>query len=310
MFHLRGVRTLVRHRRASAVVFSMALFCAVWASTWRPTAQNQNLPRPNAVERLDAAAPARPLNPADRGATYRWLDERAVRVTTTFVDAVVVTERIPGGDLRTRIRDTAGRELGEFAVDRVGAGDDVLTFKRGGEQVVRAAGKPNGPLTLDWSNRQAYAIWKDDPANPAIPLEWQGDVIRARGGRSLRLPAQHARSANRVARRFLGEGHAGRWTAARPENRRPEPRIVLREPTGARQRGSRTQPLVSGRAGLRVVHARAHDGLPRCRADERRGRMDFHAGSRVGQRPDLCVSLLSHVDGDARIRRRRGASGQ
>ncbi len=225
MFHLRGVRTLVRHRRASAVVFSIALFCAVWASTWRPTAQNQNLPRPNAVERLDAAAPARPLNPADRGATYRWLDERAVRVTTTFVDAVVVTERIPGGDLQTRIRDTAGRELGEFTVDRVGAGDDVLTFKRGGEQVVRAAGKPNGPLTLDWSNRQAYAIWKDDPANPAAPLEWQGDVIRARGGRSL----DFRRDTLEVRTEWL-DGFAAK--ASRAAGRRPDPK------TGAPSRGS------------------------------------------------------------------------
>jgi hypothetical protein len=109
MFHLRGVRTLVRHRRASAAVFSIALCCAVWASTWRPTAQNQNLPRPNAVERLDAAAPARPLNPADRGATYRWLDERAFRVPSRRG-----RRRADSGATRTRIRDTDGRELGEL----------------------------------------------------------------------------------------------------------------------------------------------------------------------------------------------------
>ena len=310
MFHLRGVRTLVQHRRASAVVFSIALFCAVWASTWRPTAQNQNLPRPNAVERLDAAAPARPLNPADRGATYRWLDERAVRVTTTFVDAVVVTERIPGGDLQTRIRDTAGRELGEFTVDRVGAGDDVLTFKRGGEQVVRAAGKPNGPLTLDWSNRQAYAIWKDDPANPATPLEWQGDVIRARGGR----PLDFRRDTLEVRTEWL-DGFAAK--ASRAAGRRPNPK------TGAPSNGLTFESQLA-RDNVEVGRSRWYPeeqvyvwsvpGITTGYLDAERmkdtGGWTFTPDLAWANAADLRVSLLSHVDGDARIRRRRGACGE
>jgi hypothetical protein len=182
MSHPRGVRAFVRHKRASVVVFSLAMLCAAWGSAWRTMAQNQSVRAPNAVQRLDAKAPARPVNPTDRGATYQWLDERAVRVTTTFVDAVAVTERVPGGDLRTRLTDSSGRDLGEFAVDRVSAGNDVLTFKKGEEQFVRASGRPGAQPTLDWGNRQSYVMWKDKAADASIALEWQGDLIRARGG--------------------------------------------------------------------------------------------------------------------------------
>jgi hypothetical protein len=181
MSQSRGVRALVRHKRASVAVFSIAIFCAASGTTWRTTA-NQSATAPNAVQRLDAKAPARAANPTDRGATYQWLDDRAIRVTTTFADAVAVTERIPGGDLRTRLTDRSGRGLGEFAVDRVGAGNDVLTFKKGEEEFVRASGRPGAPPTLDWSNRQAYAMWKDKATDAAVALEWRGDVIRARGG--------------------------------------------------------------------------------------------------------------------------------
>ena len=81
MSHPRGVHAFVRHKRASVAVFSIAILCAAWGSAWRTTAQNQSVRAPNAVQRLDAKAPARPVNPTDRGATYQWLDERAVRPT-------------------------------------------------------------------------------------------------------------------------------------------------------------------------------------------------------------------------------------
>jgi hypothetical protein len=242
MFHLRGVRTLVRHRRASAAIFSVALFCAIWTSTRRPTAQNQTPRGPGAAERIDAVAPARPLNPSDRGATYRWLEERAVRVTTTFVDAVAVTERIPGGDLRTRLTDSGGRELGEFAVDRVAAGNDELSFRRGGEQVVRAAGKPDGRLTLDWSNEQAYAMWKDKANDSAVALEWQGDVIRARGSR----PIDFRGSTLDIRTEWL-DGFTAKST--RSVGRRPHPT------TGANSRGSSLESRLT-RDNLEVGRSR------------------------------------------------------
>ena len=180
MAYLVGVRL-----RITVAVLSLVILCASGTSMWRVTAQNQDIRAPNAVERLTAKAPAPRANVSDRGATFRWLEERANRVTTTFTDAVATTERIAGGDLRTRLTDAAGLELGEFDVDRVAVGSDVLTFKKGGQQVVRAAGRAGSPPGLDWSNRQAYAMWKDNADDPSKPLEWQADLIRARGSAAL-----------------------------------------------------------------------------------------------------------------------------
>ena len=91
--------------------------------------------------------------------------------------------------------------------------------------MVRAAGKPKGPLTLDWSNRQAYALWKDDPVNPAVPLEWQGDVIRARGGR----PLDFRRDTLEVRTEWL-DGFAAKASraAGRRPIRKPAPRAADR----------------------------------------------------------------------------------
>ena len=244
MGHLRGVRALVRHRRVSAAVFSIALLCAAWGSLRRPTAQDQSVRPPNAIQRLDPKAPGRRANPADRGATYQWLDERAVRLTTTFADAVAVTERVAGGDLRTRLVDTAGRDLGEFAVDRVAAGDDVLTFKGGDEQFVRAAGRPGAQLTLDWSNRQAYAMWKDKAADPAVALEWQADLIRARGAAAVDF-----HRATLGVRTEWFDGFAAR--ATRSVGQRPDPK------TGASSRGTSLESFLT-RDNLEVGRSRWH----------------------------------------------------
>jgi hypothetical protein len=225
MSYLRGVRTPVRPRRVTVAVFAIAIFCAAGASMWRVTAQNQSARAPNAVERLAANAPARSANASDRGATYHWLEERAIRVSSTFTDAVATTERIPGGDLRTRLTDTGGRELGEFAVDRVAAGSDVLTFKKGDQQFVRAAGRPGAQPSLDWANRQAYAMWKDKAEDPSAALEWQGDLIRARGKTAL----DFHRNTLEVKTEW-GEGFAAR--AARSVGPRPHPT------TGAPSRGT------------------------------------------------------------------------
>jgi hypothetical protein len=185
MSYLVGARLFVRHRRITAATLSIVTLCAAGASMWPVTAQNQAVRAPNAVERLATNAPAPRANAFDRGATFRWLEERTTRVTTTFADAIATTERIAGGDLRTTLSDAAGRELGALDVDRVAAGSDVLTFKKDGQQVVRAAGRAGSQPSLDWSNRQAYAMWKDKADDPSIALEWQGDLIRARGGAAL-----------------------------------------------------------------------------------------------------------------------------
>jgi hypothetical protein len=136
----------------------------------------------SAVQRLDGPARRPPLDPGDRGATYRWLDQRAVRVVTTFTDAVAITERVPGGDLKTRLSDTAGRDLAEFAVDR-DSGSDVLSFRSADQGALRASGRPGAEPTLDWSNRQVYAMWKDKAEAAGASLEWQSGLVRARGAR-------------------------------------------------------------------------------------------------------------------------------
>jgi hypothetical protein len=225
MSYLVGVRLLVRHRRIMVAVLSLVILCAAGTSMRRVTAQNQGVGAPNAVERLTANAPAPRANAPDRGATFRWLEERAIRVTTTFTDAVATTERIAGGDLRTRLTDAAGRELGEFDVDRVAVGSDVLTFKKNGQQVVRAGGRAGAPPSLDWSNRQAYAMWKDQADDPSKPLEWQGDLIRARGTAAL----DFHRDTLSIETDW-GEGFAA--VAARSAGQRPHPA------TGAPSRGT------------------------------------------------------------------------
>jgi hypothetical protein len=80
-------------------------------------------------------------------------------------------------------------------------------------------------VTLDWSNQQAYAMWKDRAADPAVALEWQGDVIRARGSRPIDF---HVGTLD-VRTEWL-DGFAAR--ATRSAGRRPHPK------TGAATRGS------------------------------------------------------------------------
>ena len=225
MSYLVGVRLLVRHRRVTAAVLSLIILCAAGTSMRHVTAQNQGVRAPNAVERLTATAPAPRANAPDRGATFRWLEERAIRVTTTFTDAIATTERIAGGDLRTRLIDAAGRELGEFDVDRVAVGSDVLTFKKDGQQVLRASGRAGAPPSLDWSNRQAYAMWKDKADDPSKPLEWQADLIRARGSAALDF---HRDTLSMKTE--WGEGFAA--VASRSAGQRPHPA------TGAPSRGT------------------------------------------------------------------------
>jgi hypothetical protein len=225
MSYLVGVRLLVRHRRITAAVLSLIILGAAGTSMRRVTAQNQGVRAPNAVERLTASAPAPRANAPDRGATFRWLEERAIRVTTTFTDAIATTERIAGGDLRTRLTDAAGRELGEFDVDRVAVGSDVLTFKKNGQQVLRAGGRAGAPPSLDWSNRQAYAMWKDKADDPSKPLEWQADLIRARGSAALDF---HRDTLS--MKTDWGEGFAA--VASRSAGQRPHPA------TGAPSRGT------------------------------------------------------------------------
>jgi hypothetical protein len=166
----------------------------VWVSTWRPQAQNRPelaAASANAVQRLDVNARRQaPANPADRGATYHWIEERAVRTTTRFGDAVAIAERVAGGDLKTRLADAAGNELAVLVVDRLAADGAAISFQTPEGNQLRAAGRAGLRPTLEWSNRQAYLLWKDRGADPDGNLEWREDLIRVRGRNRIDLDAR------------------------------------------------------------------------------------------------------------------------
>jgi hypothetical protein len=182
---IKPLRALVRGTRSGIpFVSAVALLCILGASTWRPRAENQPAPLQNPVRTLDSKEQLR-VDPSDRGATYHWLEGQAVRVTTRFSDAVAITERVTGGDLKTILTDMVGNEVASLAVDRVELAADVIEFRSAGGHQIRAAGRPNLRPTLDWGNRQIYVLWKDSPTAGGAALEWRDDLIRARGTRAI-----------------------------------------------------------------------------------------------------------------------------
>jgi hypothetical protein len=184
-------RAYGRARPATAVVALAlsVLLVALAASAWRLEAQRQERSADASVRILGTGDRSTVADPEDRGATYYWIESQASRVTTRFSDAVAVTDRITGGDLRTRLTDLAGNELATFNLDRVGGtgGSDVIEIRVAGASPVRMAGHAGLRPTLDWGNRQAYSLWKDMKASPDARFEWQGTVVRARG--AARRPA-------------------------------------------------------------------------------------------------------------------------
>jgi len=178
--------------RPTAMIVMLAtsvLLVAFAASAWRLQAQKQDRSTDTSVRILGQRDRSVVADSEDRGATYYWIESQANRVTTRFNDAVAVTERIAGGDLRTRLTDQAGNELATFNLDRIGGtgGSDVMELRMAGATPVRMVGRADLRPTLDWGNRQAYGFWKDMKASPTARLEWQGTVVRARG--AARRPA-------------------------------------------------------------------------------------------------------------------------
>ena len=219
---MSSVPAQIRGRRACGVLLAIALLCAAWVSPWRPQAQNQGGRPVNEVQRLAPTARGPERSPFERGATYVWLEARAVRTTSRFVDAVAVSERGAGGDLKTRLTDPSGRELATLSVDRGAAAGDVLTFRTENDAMLRAVGKAGNESTLAWGNRQVYALFKDGAAAPDTALEWQGDLIRRRQG----APFDFLRDTLEV-RTEWPEGFAA--AAVRTSGTRPHP--ITGQPT-------------------------------------------------------------------------------
>jgi len=129
-------------------------------------------------------------NPGKKGETYYAFEGQATRVTTRYADATVVSERSFDGDLHTTLTDLSGVELGRFKVDRIDGEHDVLQYAPQSGKSIQVFKDPAVRPSLDWSGHQAYSLWKD-AADGDVSLEWQGDMMRRRGG-GARNPAHLA----------------------------------------------------------------------------------------------------------------------
>jgi hypothetical protein len=202
------VTRLVRQSRVPALLILVASL-VVAGATWRPKAQggagNQAV-RPEQADRRQAPASG------DRGSTYEWLENRATRVTTRFVNAMAVSERLPDGDVETRLTSLAGTDLGMFTLDRLDVQTHMMHFRSSDGKEIHQAGRAGLHPTLDWANRQAYSLWKDRGTDPA-DLAWQEDLMRAwdarepePGREATEIRTEWADGFSAVASREIGSG--------------------------------------------------------------------------------------------------------
>jgi hypothetical protein len=110
-------------------------------------------------------------DPGKKGDTYYWLEAQTTRLTTRFPDAVVVSERGSGGELRAKIADAAGNESANLT-----ATSTVLQYRPTTGRSVQALNDSGERPTLEWANRQTYLLWKGRRAT--APLTWQGGLMR------------------------------------------------------------------------------------------------------------------------------------
>lgn len=137
-----------------------------------------------AVQTLKDRIPPPSITTGDRGVTYHSLEHQATRVTTRFADAVAVADRTLDGQLSTHLTDLAGNDLIALRVHHVDAENDSLEFTladRPDKPARHAARRPGLRPTLDWTNEQAYSLWKDRDALDDSSLEWQDMVMRPAG---------------------------------------------------------------------------------------------------------------------------------
>jgi len=136
------------------------------------------------VETLKNRVPPPPATNGDRGVTYHSLERQATHVTTRFADAVAYADRTADGHLSTHLTDLAGNDMVTFRVHHVDAENDSLEFAladRPGAPAKHAVRRPGLRPTLDWSNEQAYSLWKDRERLDRPSLEWQDTLMRPAG---------------------------------------------------------------------------------------------------------------------------------
>jgi hypothetical protein len=151
------------------------------AFTWRASAQGASQsPRLPAQAISQAPPPVRPTS-GDRGSTYHELERETTKVTMQFADAVAVAERTLEGQLSARLTDKAGNELATVKVRQIDAANDVVEFTVAGKAARRIGRRQGLRPTLDWSNQQAYSLWKDRGGADAPAFEWQDTMLRPAG---------------------------------------------------------------------------------------------------------------------------------
>jgi hypothetical protein len=131
-------------------------------------------------EELQAASE---LPPADRGATYYFLEGLATRATARFSDGVAVAERAADGRLVVRVRDASERDVAGATLNRITDSLAVLDYRLDGdESVPLAVRREDARPTLDWAARQTYQLWKEHGGKPS-GLKWEDGFMRAAGAR-------------------------------------------------------------------------------------------------------------------------------
>jgi hypothetical protein len=174
----------VPRKRLFATFVLLVLLAGSAGSVWRLRAQNAPAAGKVPVQTFKDRIPAAPVTNGDRGATYHALEREATRVTTRFADAIAVADRTLDGQLSTRLTDLAGNEMVAFKVHHVDGAGDSLEFtlaNRPDMPARHAAGRSGVQSTLDWSNEQAYSLWKDRDALDRASLEWQDTLMRPTG---------------------------------------------------------------------------------------------------------------------------------
>lgn len=112
----------------------------------------------------------------DKGTTYHALEQTAWRVTTTFEDAVTVSERVGPDEIVTEVLDRAGTPRARLRARR-----QWLDFREAGHRTIRLQ-TPTGLVpTLDWAGRQAYLLLRDRAAERGSVVLVEGNVVRPRG---------------------------------------------------------------------------------------------------------------------------------
>jgi hypothetical protein len=174
----------VPRKRLFATFVLLALLAGSAGSVWRVRAQSGPPARQAPVQSLNTRIPPASVTAGDRGATYHALERQAARVTTRFGDAVAIADRTLDGQLSTRLTDLAGNDMMAFRVHHVDAESDSLEFTladRPDKPARHAARRSGLRPTLDWSNEQAYSLWKDRNALDRSSLEWQDTLMRPAG---------------------------------------------------------------------------------------------------------------------------------